>query len=82
MQGYHAIRDLKKDSTFKKGDVLVLFGELFTRGYANGLVEEAERRGLKIIRATVGRREKDGTLRALNNDEIATVPKMLPHRGG
>lgn len=77
MQGYHAIRDLKKDSTFKKGDVLVLFGELFTRGYANGLVEEAERRGLKIIRATVGRREKDGTLRALNNDEIATVPKPL-----
>jgi len=75
MQGYHAIRDLKKDSTFKKGDVLVLFGELFTRGYANGLVEEAERRGLKIIRTTVGRREKDGTLRALNNEEAALVPK-------
>lgn len=75
MQGYHAIRNLKKDSTFKKGDVLVLFGELFTRGYANGLVEEAERRGMKIVRATVGRREKDGTLRALNTDEAAAVPK-------
>jgi hypothetical protein len=75
MQGYHAIRDLKKDSTLKEGDVLVLFGELFTRGYANGLVEEAERRGLKIIRTTVGRREKDGTLRALTAEEATAVPK-------
>jgi hypothetical protein len=75
MQGYHAIRNLKKDSTFKKGDVLVLFGELFARGYANGLVEEAERRGMTLIRATVGRRDKDGTLRALNAEEAAAVPK-------
>ncbi len=72
---YHAIRFLKKDSTFKQGDVLVLFGELFTRGYANGLVEEAERRGMKIIRTTVGRREKDGSLRALNAEEMAAIPK-------
>lgn len=72
---YHAIRHLKKDSTFRPGDVLVLFGELFTRGYANGLVEEAERRGMKIIRTTVGRREKDGTLRALTAEEAAQVPQ-------
>jgi hypothetical protein len=72
---YHAIRQLKKDSTFRQGDVLVLFGELFTRGYANGLVEEAERRGMKIIRTTVGRREKDGTLRALTEEEAAHVPQ-------
>ncbi len=72
---YHAIRQLKKDSTFKQGDVLVLFGELFTRGYANGLVEEAERRGMKIIRTTVGRREKDGTLRPLNAEETAAIPQ-------
>jgi hypothetical protein len=71
---YHAIRQLKKDSTFKQGDVLVLFGELFSRGYANGLVEEAERRGMKIIRTTVGRREKDGTLRALTAAESASIP--------
>jgi hypothetical protein len=72
---YHAIRHLKKDSTFKQGDVLVLFGELFSRGYANGLVEEAERRGMKIIRTTVGRREKDGTLRPLNAEETANIPQ-------
>lgn len=72
---YHAIRLLKKDSTFKQGDVLVLFGELFSKGYANGLVDEAERRGMKIIRTTVGRREKDGQLRALNAEEMANIPQ-------
>jgi len=61
-------------SPYKKGDVLVLFGELFQRGYANGLVEEAESRGMTIIRATVGRRE-DGKLRALTAEEIATIPQ-------
>lgn len=61
-------------SHYKKGDVLVLFGELFQRGYANGLVEEAEKHGMTIIRATVGRRE-NGVLRALNAEEAAAVPK-------
>ncbi|UXR63214.1 hypothetical protein EZJ49_09000 [Bdellovibrio bacteriovorus] len=61
-------------SPYKKGDVLVLFGELFTRGYANGLVEEAERRGMTIVRATVGRREKDGSLRPLTAEESANIP--------
>lgn len=61
-------------SPYKKGDVLVLFGELFQRGYANGLVEEAEARGMTIVRATVGRRE-DGKLRALTAEEAETIPK-------
>ena len=75
--GYHATRTLKKNekARFGSGDVLVLFGELFTRGYANGLVEEAESRGMTIVRATVGRREKDGTLRALFSDEMASIPQ-------
>lgn len=73
--GYHAIRSLRKDQTFGKGDVLVLFGELFSRGYANGLVEEAERRGMTIVRTTVGRREKDGTLRPLTAEEAESVPQ-------
>lgn len=72
---YHAIRQLKKDTSYKQGDVLVLFGELFNRGYANGLVEEAERRGMKIVRATVGRRDKDGKLRPLTEEETASIPQ-------
>lgn len=61
-------------SPYKKGDVLVLFGELFQRGYANGLVEEAEARGMTIVRATVGRRE-NGALRALTAEEAQAIPK-------
>ena len=77
--GYHAIRVPARNqkSRFGEGDILVLFGELFNRGYANGLVEEAERRGMKIIRATVGRRDKDGSLRSLTAEEIAEQPQPL-----
>jgi hypothetical protein len=62
-------------SGYKKGDVLVLFGELFSKGYANGLVDEAEKMGLTIIRSTVGRRDADGTLRALKNEESKEIPQ-------
>jgi hypothetical protein len=55
---------------YGKGDLLVLFGELFSRGYANGIVEAAERRGMTIVYATVGRRTKEGELRGLMPEEI------------
>lgn len=70
MNTYHALRQKPEKAPYQAGDVLVLFGELFSRGYANGLVEEAERIGMKIITATVGRRDKDGGLRALTPEEI------------
>lgn len=74
MNNYFALRKLKSQvqNSFTSGDVLVLFGELFNRGYANGLVEEAQKRGMKIITTTVGRREKDNSLRKLNPDEITS----------
>lgn len=76
MQSYFPLREKPALSPYKTGDLLVLFGELFTRGYANGLVEEAERRGMKVIYATVGRREKNETgqeiLRPLTAEEIAS----------
>lgn len=75
MSSRPSLREAPPTSGFKAKDVLVLFGELFSRGYANGLVEEAERLGMTVIRATVGRREKDGTLRALSTEEAANIPK-------
>ncbi|MNJ94684.1 hypothetical protein D3C87_123860 [compost metagenome] len=75
MTQFFPLKEKPALSPYKKGDVLVLFGELFARGYANGLVEEAEHRGMTIVRATVGRREKDGSLRALNAEETANIPK-------
>jgi hypothetical protein len=65
------LRNLPTHAQFNEGDVLVLFGELFNRGYATGLVEEAEKKGMKILLSTVGRRNKDNTLRPLTPEEIA-----------
>jgi len=77
MKHYHAIRHLTENKTFGKGDVLVLFGELFQRGYANGLVDEAQRRGMTMISSTVGRREKDHSLRPLTTEESSHIPRPL-----
>lgn len=74
MPALPALRDPVPRSPFRKGDVLVLFGELFQRGYANGLVDEAERCGMTVVRATVGRRDRDGQLRPLNTEEAAAIP--------
>jgi hypothetical protein len=41
------LRDLPPPSGWGKGDVLVLFGELFGRGYANGVLDGARRAGLR-----------------------------------
>lgn len=68
------ISTLPPEAPYKKGDVLVVFGELFARGYANGIVDEAERHGLTVIRSTVGRRDGDGTLRALTPEEASQQP--------
>lgn len=69
------LRSLPSQAGYKPGDVLVVFGELFSRGYANGIVDEAERAGLTIIRSTVGRREASGELRALNTEELKVQPQ-------
>jgi len=40
------LRDIPQTNIFRKGDVFVLFGELFGRGYANGLINEARKAGM------------------------------------
>src|SRR5688500_3512234 len=77
MAAYHALREKPSLAGYKKGDLLVLLGELFSRGYANGLVEAAQKQGLEVIYATVGRRDKDGSLRALNDEELQQSPRPL-----
>ncbi len=62
---------------FDHRDTLVVFGELFDRGYVNGLVDEAERAGMRVIHATVGRRDSSGTLRPLTTDELLAKAKPL-----
>jgi hypothetical protein len=80
MTEYNPLRQLPDASGYKKGDMLVLCGELFGRGYANGIVDEAKKLGMTVIGTTVGRRDADGTLRPLLEDELAEAEALLGGR--
>lgn len=71
---------LPTNTLFGQGDVFVLFGELFGRGYATGLIEAAKAAGMEVIGITVGRRNEDGTLRALTEEELAAAEDNLGGR--
>jgi len=80
MNRYNAMREVPATAGFKEGDVLFLCGELFGRGYANGIVDEARAKGMTIIGSTVGRRDADGSLRPLTDEELATAEGALGGR--
>jgi hypothetical protein len=77
MTDYNPMRRLPATAGYRQGDLLVLCGELFGRGYANGIVDEAKKRGMAVIGTTVGRRDTDGTLRPLNPGELAEAEAQL-----
>ena len=77
MTTYNPLRALPGPAGYGQGDVFVLFGELFGRGYANGLVDEARKSGMTIIGITMGRRDADGLLRPLTDEELAESEKVL-----
>ncbi len=68
------------NTLYGKGDVFVLFGELFGRGYVTGLLDAAKAAGMEVIGITVGRREDDGSLRALTAEEHAEAEANLGGR--
>lgn len=75
-----SLRHIPHTNLFRKGDVFVLFGELFGRGYANGLIDEARKAGMTIVGITVGRRDENNALRALNEEELAEAEAKLGGR--
>lgn len=77
MTEYRPLQQLPEPAGYKAGDVLVLVGELFGRGYANGLVDEARRIGMTVIGTTVGRRDSDGSLRPLTAEELTEAEALL-----
>lgn len=74
------LMNIPRQAPWGEEDTLLLIGELFGRGYANGIVEEARRRGMTIIGTTVGRRDADGTLRPLNDGELSEAEALLGGR--
>ncbi len=71
------LREIPQNTVFKEGDIFILFGELFGRGYVNGLLKEAKECKMRIIGLTVGRRDADKTLRALSEEELKEAEKNL-----
>jgi hypothetical protein len=74
------LRDLPPAPGWRKGDAVVLFGELFGRGYAHGVLDAARRAGMTVVGATVGRRDAGGALRPLTDEERATAEASLGGR--
>lgn len=72
-----SLRHIPQTNLFRKGDVFVLFGELFGRGYVNGLIDEARKAGMTIVGITVGRRDENNALRPLNAEELAEAEEKL-----
>ncbi len=70
MTNFTPIRRLPEEGNWTSKDVMVVFGELFSRGYANGAVDMAKAKGMKIIYSTVGRRDSNQQLRPLNEQEL------------
>lgn len=75
-----ALGRVPENSVFRAGDVFVLFGELFGRGYATGLLNEARKAGMEIVGITVGRRDESNALRPLTHDELAAAEDNIGGR--
>jgi len=80
MTELNPLRHIPEANVFRKGDVFVLFGELFGRGYVNGLIDEARAAGMTIVGITVGRRDDSGALRVLTAEEHAEAEEKLGGR--
>jgi hypothetical protein len=74
------LREIPQQQLFGQGDVFVLFGELFGRGYVNGLIDEARAAGMTIVGITVGRRDEENRLRPLSAEEHAAAEANLGGR--
>lgn len=72
-----ALENISNNTVFRKGDVFVLFGELFGRGYATGLLDQARKAGMQIVGITVGRRDENNALRPLTSDELQEAEARL-----
>ncbi len=80
MTALNSLREIPERNIFRKGDVFVLFGELFGRGYANGLVNEARKAEMTILGITVGRRDDHNRLRPLTEEELGAAEANLGGR--
>ncbi|WP_025659650.1 hypothetical protein [Rhizobium sp. IBUN] len=72
-----SLETISENTVFRNGDIFVLFGELFGRGYATGLVDQARQAGMRIVGITVGRRDENNGLRPLTDQELSEAEARL-----
>jgi hypothetical protein len=77
VQQFEPLRQVNAVSGYGENDVLVIFGEVFARGYVNGLIDEAKKAEMRVIYSTVGRRDENEQLRCLTADELAQKDQPL-----
>ncbi len=77
MKTSRPLKAISSNTVFGKGDVFVLFGELFGRGYATGLIDQAKAAGMTVIGITVGRPDENNKPRALIPEELAEAEANL-----
>lgn len=77
MKASTPLTSISENSLYGEGDVFVLFGELFGRGYATGLIDAAKAAGMTVVGITVGRRDDGNALRALTDEELAEAEANL-----
>ncbi len=70
MEGFYPLKECPENKTFGENDTLVIFGEVFDKGYVNGLIEEALKNNMQVIYGTVGRRDEENKLRPLTDEEV------------
>lgn len=69
---FNPLREFRPQAKFSAHDVVVIFGEVFERGYVNGIIDEAKKVGAQVIYSTVGRRDENQNLRPLSDEEISS----------
>ena len=71
MTEFKPLRHIPHANVFRKGDVFVLFGELFGRGYVNGLIDEARAAGM-----TISRWKLNSSHRLRTNSGLPLIPAL------
>lgn len=80
MQKITPLTELQRNKTFGPGDTIVICGEIFNRGYVSGFLDAAKSAGMNVIGLTMGRREADGSLRPLTDEELALAEENIGGR--
>lgn len=75
---FFGLKKVPTEAPYGPKDYVVVFGELFGKGYANGFLKAATDLNMKVIGSTVGRRDGNGPLRELNSDELSQAKSLFP----